>query len=323
MWHVCEEHHAKGSDWKSALLTYAKGLADRYPMDQEAIDKWYNVCKLQFPIYVDYWAKHRDMLARKPIFSEQTFRIPYRLPSGRTVYLRGKWDSVDLVERSLDNLGRKKQQVVYLQENKSKGDVDESQLQRQLTFDLQTMLYLTALYQAKVEWAEEGSKKFKMNGFRTGEDNKVHSFKLIGGEPAPIAGVRYNVIRRPLSGGKHTIGVTKRETVPQFYERLAGLIRTDPQWFFMRWNVDISLEDVARFRRTCLDPIMENLCLWYAVMAGNETPWQLPSWAIHWRMPYGVYNSLLEGTMGELDNAIDSGTTVGLRNIDNLFPELT
>ena len=76
--------------------------------------------------------------------------------------MRGKWDSVDYIGKR-----------VYLQENKTKGDIDEQAIRHNLHFDLQTMLYMTALTEEL--------------------------------EPQKIAGVRYNVIRRPLSGGKGSI----------------------------------------------------------------------------------------------------------------------
>ena len=75
MWHVCEEEFAsspgnvmKGSSknqgWENQLRKYCQKLCAKYPLAQEQIDKWYNVCKLQFPIYVKYWGKHPDV---KPI----------------------------------------------------------------------------------------------------------------------------------------------------------------------------------------------------------------------------------------------------------------
>lgn len=97
LWHTCEEALAAGVDWKYHLQVYAFNLARRYPMDQGEVHKWYEVCKLQFPIYLDYWRKHPDVTSRQNLLKEQVFDVPYKLPSGRTVRLRGKWDSVDLV----------------------------------------------------------------------------------------------------------------------------------------------------------------------------------------------------------------------------------
>src|SRR5438045_1884075 len=62
MWHVCEEAHAKGRSWGEKLLEYARELCRKYPWKQEAIDHWFSVCRVQFPIYADYWSQNPDVL---------------------------------------------------------------------------------------------------------------------------------------------------------------------------------------------------------------------------------------------------------------------
>jgi hypothetical protein len=113
----------------------------------------------------------------------------------------------------------------------------------------------------------------------------------------PLQGVRFNVVRRPLSGGKGTIkqgegtrgakcpkckearqitvkGVTVKcpkcggagrinakppETKAAYLARLGKYITDEPSTYFMRWNVEVSEADVRRFRERCLDPILENV----------------------------------------------------------------
>jgi len=93
MWHVCEEALANEMPWGQLLTEYAQDLLKKYRLAQEQIDHWYNVCRVQFPIYADYW-RSNSAGDRTPLLAEQVFDIPYRLPSGRTVRLRGKWDPV-------------------------------------------------------------------------------------------------------------------------------------------------------------------------------------------------------------------------------------
>lgn len=335
MWHTCEEALAaaaptRSPGWQKALLNYCQRLCGAHPTQQQQIDHWYNVCKVQFPIYVDWWAKHLDVAERRPLLQEQVFDVPYRLPSGRTVRLRGKWDSVDLI-------GSGKEAGVYLQENKTKGDIDEIQLRRQLAsgFDLQTMLYLVALG----EYRPEVSDKLPV-GMR---DN------YIGSKTLPLLGIRYNVVRRPLSGGKGSIVQHKPtksnprgESSREYYARLAGIIKEDPAYYFMRWKVEIGSANVARFRRECLDPILENLLDWWEWIRksqdnfspndGCESPcrhldggdYDRPVHSsVHWRHPFGVYNVLDEGGSSDLDIYLASGSEVGLQRTDNLFPELS
>lgn len=317
MWHTCEEFHARNESWKGGLFTYCKNLSHFYPEAREDIDKWYRVCSVQFPIYVDYWEKHPDMADRSPIEQEQIFCVDYKLPSGRVVKLRGKRDSMDVTD---------KYSRVWLQENKTKGDIQPDKMVRQLTFDLQTMMYLTAVYAGRYEPP------------------------LIEAIPkgATIAGVRYNVIRRPLSGGKGTIVQKKAsknhpgETTAQYYDRLAQYIKDEPETYFFRWNVEISQKDVDRFRAQCLDPILEQLCDWWQwvsfITERGGSVWDndvsfgarpdqknngAHCSAIHWRHPFGSTNWIDEGNSTDLDEYLASGSLVGLRRVDSLFSELT
>lgn len=307
MWHACEEALSAGRPWEADLKVYCQELCKKYRLQQEEVEKWYNVCKLQFPLYVEYWKKHPDNLKRTPLMQEQVFHVPYKLPSGRTVYLRGKFDAVDLI-------GAGRNAGVYLQENKTKGDINSQKLQRQLTFDLQTMIYLVAL----------------------GLMPNVYTEKL-----PSIKGVRYNVIRRPLSGGRGSIvrhkarGATPEETYESYYSRLSGIIKEDcesddterNQYWFSRWKVEVSQSDIEAFKSQCLNPLLEQLCDWYSWIAvgvgpNPKDPFQSHSSGIHWRHPFGCYNVLDEGGSHELDEYLLTGSETGLTRTTTLFKEL-
>ena len=329
MWHFCEEalaadvNHLAGNllewGWQPNLERCAKQLCKRYPLQQEQVAKWYNVCLLQFPIYVKYWKNDSDEKKRTPLLQEQTFCVPYELPSGRVVKLKGKWDSVDLI-------GKGKNAKIWLQENKTKGDIKEEQLRRQLTFDLQTMFYLVALQRT-----QESCLSDRVPNWLDTLDASTN---------ASIAGVRYNVVRRPLAGGRGSIRPHKAtktkpaETLESYYRRLAGIIESEPEYYFMHWKVAISQEDIDRFKREFLDPCLESLCDWWQWIRvtkrrgpfsqGNgflSSPHGNKN-SLHYRLPYGIYSPLAEGRTTELDEYLISGSTVGLRRINNLFPEL-
>lgn len=319
MWHVCEEafaHHvsteapATKEDWKPFLEDYTRKLAARpeNAMHREAILKWHNCCLQQFPVYVDYWSKHTEK--RTPLKAEQTFDTPYSLPSGREVRLRGKWDSVDLMTVE----GKK---GIWLQENKTKSEIDEVSLMRHLKFDLQTMLYMVTL--------------------RTELD--LGSASVFGPEvwahASPLVGVRYNVIKRPLSGGVGSIRQHKPtksnpagESLKDYYDRLGGIIRENPATFFCRFATPIFPEDVKKFQDTCLDPMLEELCQWWETATGTQEiglgglfP-KYPHKTQNWRHPFGVRNILDEGGSTDLDNYLDTGSTVGLVRVETMFREL-
>lgn len=301
MWHVCEEFHAEGQAWEGALETCCRDLCRQHPMQREEINHWYSICKAQFPLYVKHWSKHPDVKNRVPLAQEHEFNVPYRLPSGRTVRLRGKIDALDLIKTG-EGPG------VWIQENKSKSSIDQEKIGRQLTFDLQTMIYMIAARHEhdRMGWAAKG----------------------------PLMGVRYNVIRR--SAHKSVESYLKKITEDREDGRIG-------EWF-SRWMVRIHDHDVKRFRRECLDPILEQLCDWWSwikasptdpfdnsyedengvQLNGCETEGDRPVYGyVHWRHPFGVYNVLDEGGSSDLDHYVDSGSTVGLERVENLFPELS
>jgi hypothetical protein len=335
MWHICEEMWAQGYEWQGYLADYCGQLMRKYPTDQDNIEHWMNVCSTQFPLYLYYWSEHPDVLQRTPLLQEESFGVPYQLPSGKIVTLRGKWDSVDLI-------GKGRNAAVYIQENKTKGDVQPEALKKQLHFDLQTMMYMTALYNNP-----------------SPDLARLGHYRHADGREYLIGGVRYNVVRRPLSGGKGSIvrgkgtagakcgkckgegkmpsgarcvkcggdgriGGKPPETQDEFYSRLASVIMEEPDNFFMRWRVEISPADVRRFTKECLDPILESLCDWWGWLQETEDCWMNAGGrGAHWRHPFGVYNVLDEGGSSELDEYLHSGSEAGLERTDNLFPELS
>lgn len=316
MWHVCEEALAKGSTIEQVmdvcLPTYTQSQINQYPLQRDEILKWHNVCCVQFPEYVSYWAEHPDVTNRTPLLQEQVLDIPYTLPSGRVVRLRAKLDSADLIrEESEGLLGRHKLVTngIWLQENKTKGDIDKMQVERQLKFDLQTMMYLIILeaYQKEQdgeEWAN------------------------------PILGVRYNVVRRPLSGGKGSIKphsekqykngkYTPAETDEEFYERLRrDYLAAEPDYWFFRVRAEISDRDIKVFKDTCLDALLETICIWYGSVTGTEMSKDFGTDHYNYRTPFGVYSALEEGGATEYDAYLDTGSEAGLRRVTELFPEL-
>lgn len=306
MWHVCEETFAatperdskEWSDgvyvtWAQALREYSRKLCERYRMQQEQVNHWYKMCLAQFPLYIEHWQHHHEQMEREPLLQEKVFEVDYKLPSGRSVCLRGKWDSVDKVDDFL-----------FIQENKTKSQIDLLKLTRQLHYDLQSMLYIVALEQYKDHCFFNRSNK-RWRGL-------------------PIAGVRYNVIRR--SAHKSPESMVKKITEDRESGRIA-------EWF-ARLNITIVAKDIQNFCFECLDPILENLCddyeWWTYCCKNNRSPYDQKDrgklfkhhYPRHYRMPY-FYNPIADGAEGDLDRYMNEGSLVGLSYTDNLFPELT
>lgn len=323
MWHMMEEYYSTHKEINLELLDpYREKLLERYPMQRQEINKWYEVTRIHFPIYTEYWSQHEDERNRKNLFSEVEFRVAYKLPSGRTAYLRGKWDGVDVINGK-----------VWLQENKTKSTIDTGLIEKNLTYDLQTMFYLTALRHAATD---------------PGAPTSIRNKLCKGKKPVPLGGVRYNVIRRPLSGGKGSITrkkarkptKTNPQGVPQeklsdFYKRLEETIRENSNTFFHRWDVPVSVEDLNRFEHTTLTPTLENLCddyeWWCYCLANKHDPFDC--WGTrnkhfpnhckrHYRLPYGINLGMFENGSTDVDNYLETGSIVGLRRPNTLFPEL-
>lgn len=297
MWHACEEALAAG--WSHAdqcppvLADCERAYGVRFPLQRQEIAEWADKCRVLFPRYMDHWINHPDVVDRVPLLQEAKFDVPYALPSGRVVRLRGKFDSVDLIGGD-----------VMLQENKTKGTIDGAKINRQLTFDLQTSMYLIALNQTlasnKSLTVGKGSARWVKQA----------------------AGVRFNVVRR--AAHKTAKSMMEKFELDQRCGRVG-------EWF-ARWRVEVSAADVARFKRECLDPVLENLCddyeWWSWCKKEGVHPShphlrkeKFPHWPRHFRTPY-CYNPISEGAFGDIDSYMETRSTVGLQRADNLFPEL-
>jgi hypothetical protein len=321
LWHAAEEAHAHGEkQWDRFVYDYGNKLGDIYPMQKDQIIHWIRVTIALFPLYVHHWKTHPDVINRKPLLQEEKFCVPYQLPSDRVVNLRGKWDSVDIIEETYyDHTGKPTkppkgwvaQSGIWLQENKTKSSIETHKIQRMLRFDLQTMLYIITLHE-HYEWSETA--KFPAS--------------------TPIKGVRYNVIRR--STHKTAESMVKKVEEDTKNGRAE-------EWF-ARWNVEISTEDITRFKNWTLHPILENVCddyEWFCYIKRNAGPTNYGHYNTfnykertnkfpdhkhrHFVMPYIGYNPLSEGGESDVDNYLFTGREIGLQRIthDDLFPELS
>lgn len=305
LWHSCEEALASGNDYTTGLENTLNKMLAQYPRDVENVLHWGSVAQELFPVYADYWSEHPDVRNRTPLLSEQVFDVSYTLPSGRVVRLRGKWDSEDLVNDG-------KTCDLWLQENKTKSSIDRPKIMRQLTFDLQTMLYLIAL----------------------GQDTGIEALEKVKEAlgTRETRGVRYNVVRR--SAHKTAASMMKKVKEDMDCGR-------SNEWFD-RFNVHVSAQDIKKFKQECLDPVLENLLddyewwadcksetdagvgwspaiLWNGERRHLRFSHHLPR---HFRFPFGVYHSVLEGGFGDVDAYMEDGSEAGLQRVTNLFPEL-
>ena len=168
----------------------------------------------------------------------------------------------------------------------------------------------------------------------------------------PVAGVRFNVVRRPFSGGVgsivqregkcskpvyskrkgqehvilHESKITPAETDEEFYERLRrDYIAADPNYWFFRVRSEVSAQDIQVFRDTCLDNLLEQLCWWYDEVTGRDLTSTIHDYGyppLSYRTRFGVWSALEEGGSTEYDVYLQSGSEAGLRRVEEMFTEL-
>lgn len=325
-----------GDAFHNAIETYALGKAHAHKAGQRIKDYFHRISEAdpattakaaywsqigydQFLAYAKYWKEQDNHL--ESLVEERPFCLAYLLPSGRTIYLRGKMDGII---RSRSNGGK----GTYLFEHKIKGEVDVDNLVDTLAQNAQAMFYMPAALAVAKEYGID-----------------------------QIDGLLYNVIQRPLAGRKHSIkqkkgrkvkdkktGVTEvkgAETQSQYLARLAGLYTTHSEDFFYRWKIAISPQEIERFQRESLNPILEQLCDWWDSIQGNPMdPWtstkSVPDGVngehymgtykiankLHYRTPFGVFNKLAKGLTGDYQAYLTKGDKSSLRSAKTLFPEL-
>lgn len=275
------------------IRNYADSLKQKFMGEEENIDWWYSLAKAQFRIYADNWLV-KDA-KRHYIFQERVFDVKTKLPSGRIIRLRGKYD--EYFEQRL-----KSKSYHVLQENKSKGEIDQEGILSALNCDLQTMMYLHCL-------AEEGYKC----------DN-----------------ILYNVVLRPL-GGKYPMRQKVSETKDEFRQRAIDDMENNREKYFHRSTVTLEKGDLDRFRHQSFYPYLESVLDWWESIQNEPfDPWNSYYKSRqtnevyklhnkhHFARPLGVFDALALGNRGDyFQHVITDGKDLsGLVSLDTVFPEL-
>ena len=311
MWHEGEEAVAAHGDWRQAIKAYSNKLLETYGGSEEQIHNWTSICLTQFQIYVNHYSKDRSLKTRTPLLEEVSFKVPILLPSGRSVFLRGKFDCVFLQKSSASS----KSPTIWLQENKTKGEIDEEGIGATLQMNLQAMIYQVALRQL-ARYSEETISKYQSN-----HPQFCDSLQQYAQNKMKIEGTLYNVVRRPLSD-RYAIRQKKSETTRQFHSRLGEEIQANPKKYFLQWKAVISEKKIEEFQTKVLYPLLEQLCDWWEwIKVDPDNPWRLGN-IHHFQYPWGTYHSLAGGFRGDFFNHLTKGTTRGMYVEKELFPEL-
>lgn len=181
---------------------------------------------------------------------------------------------------------------LWVMENKTKGDIDVDGIKGGLNKDLQTGFYM------------------------------LNVWKKYGRMPD---GVLYNVIRR--TGLRPRVS----ESASQFADRVRGDIQSRPEWYFMRWKVEITKQDLDDFQNKMLNPILYQMITWWDSVKKNPFAPHLlhdddgnplgPN-PHHYERPFGCYDGMMHHQRGDYFEIIANGNYHQFHQRQFAFPEL-
>ncbi len=186
----------------------------------------------------------------------------------------------------------KKTPNLWVMENKTKGDIDVDGIKGGLTKDLQTGFYMLNVW-----------KKY----------NRLPD------------GVLYNVIRR--TGLRPRVS----ESASQFADRVRDDIQNRPEWYFMRWKVEITKQDLVDFQNKMLNPILYQMITWWDSVKKNPFAPHLlhdddgnpigPN-PHHYERPFGCYDGMMHHQRGDYFEIICNNNYHQFHQREFAFPEL-
>lgn len=176
-------------------------------------------------------------------------------------------------------------------ETKTKGRISEYDIETALKNDTQTAFYMLA--------------------------NKM-SFNEMP------SGVIYNVIRRT------QLSPRKNEPAEDYITRVGSDIRSRPDFYFMRWKIDVSEEDLNAFIKRSLDPLLCQLVDWWESIADKPfDPWTTPDVPtgtkknnLHFVRPHGIYDGGTIDIANAFSDIVVNGDYTGYYQREDCFPEL-
>ena len=176
-------------------------------------------------------------------------------------------------------------------ENKTKQRIDEVDIETLLKNDMQTTMYL------------------------------LGNRETYGSMPD---GVIYNVVRRT------SLKPRKDEDSSSYSKRIGSDIRSRPDFYFMRWKVDISETDLNRFVEKSLDPLLCQLVMWWESIKDNPfDPWRTRSSVrkskkneLHYARPFGMFGGTTFDIANEFKEIVVNEDHSEYEQRKVCFPEL-
>ncbi len=231
------------------------------------------IAALMVTYYLKFW---KDQLkTARYIETEEVFEIPYKC-MGSTIMLRGRRDQAYMKDGRL-----------WLQENKTKSQVNEDQIQMTLGYMLQPMLYLLSIK----------------------HDNPS----------MPLGGILYNIIRKP------QLKQNSKESDSAYLDRIAADIEERPDHYFKMFEVEIDDAHLKMWEQRYFYPLICQIKIWWDSIKHNPfDPWVgedgQPN-PHHYLRPFGIYDPMSHG-LGEYFVRVVNGIDAGLTPNSDVFSEL-
>lgn len=168
---------------------------------------------------------------------------------------------------------------LWLLETKTKSQIDEDGLQNSLHLDVQSMFYAFAI------WSTTGT--------------------------SPV-GIVYDVVRRPSLRRK------EGESFTDFTARLQKDIKSRPEHYFKRWKIVLAKDDLLRWEREFLFPVLRAIKTWWSAVSPlpTESRWRAEQ---HYMSPAALFNRYGKCS---LFHAITNNNYQHLKRRKQPFPEL-
>ena len=273
---------------KSWTMIKMERRLNEYIRKNQPTDQSILLARIALAQFRHYQAANSKLPAYKYIAQEPVFAEEYTLPAcshsteaytmhiPRTkVLLRGRIDEVLEVDGNL-----------WLQENKTKAQINIEVLKDTIPENLQVMFYATA-----------AGIKYKR----------------------PVKGIIYNVIRKPGQRQRKT------ESDADFVKRISGEVESNPSHYFYRIAYSFPRGAVKKWQKEELEPLLYQLYIWWSSIKANPLqPWVDDAGnanPFHGRRSFGVYDPMSNGK-GEFFDLLIHGSKRGLVVDNEFFPEL-
>jgi hypothetical protein len=223
-----------------------------------------------FEHYINYWKANPVEFYEKAYF-EKNFSWMEKEHSFDIDYTMVNGRKVRL-RGKIDGLFQIKKTIegLWILETKTKGRIDADQITKGLHKDMQTGMYSLAV-------------------------------RKISRGTMP-KGVLYNVIRRT------QLKPRKNESAVDFAARVDEDIQERPEWYFMRWVRELTMEELDDFRLRQFEPALNQVCKWWDSIKKNPMdPYVTECSSCD--LPWGIDEEEdLEASLDNINCSVCSGT---------------